>query len=124
MGADSGDEDLAINKAVETAIPLLKTFANGKISRPRTQHLCNGCCQGPDGSTSKEVCVVNTFTAISSTGIFGGIVNDRPAKSRWLTASHILCLIVLGNLLFRILPRAWFLAFAAWHVPEGLIDDR
>ena len=123
MGADSGDEDLAINKAVEKAIPLLKTFANGKISRPRVQHLCNGCCQDSDGCTSTEVCVENTFTAISSTGIFGGIVNDQPAKSRWLTASHVLCLIVLGTLLFRILPRAWCLAFAAWHIPEGLIDD-
>ena len=89
-------EGLAINKAMEAAIPALKKFANGNIQRPRAHHFCNGCCLDANGETSRTVSVDHLFHALEAVGIFGGLVNTIPAKSRWLTSSHILCIIVFG----------------------------
>ena len=119
---DMDAEGLAINKAMEAAIPALKKFGNGRIQRPRAHHFCNGCCLDANGETSRTVSVDHLFHALEAVGIFGGLVNTIPAKSRGLTASHILCIIVFGCMMFNLLPRAWFEAFAFWSIPAGVRD--
>ncbi len=76
------------------------------------------------GETSRAIQVQNFFAALVGVGLFGGVRLTTPAKSRWLTTSVVLAFIMAGVLAFRILPRAWELAFGGtWSVPRGMENN-
>jgi len=60
----------------------LLQFLNGDIREPRAVHFEQGCCQA-DGCFSRERAIENVFAAAVSAGLFGGMENTLPSKSRW-----------------------------------------
>ena len=76
-----------------------------------------------DGVTDRKTQVRNFIAALLSTGIFGGVLHMKPAKSRWMSTTFILAMQLAGILLFNLLPRAWRLAFGEWEIPRGVVGD-
>lgn len=94
--------------------------ANGDPRRPKCSHWCSGCCADENGVSSRQQAVANFYAALVMVGIFGGIMDVMPATGRWHTCGSSLALNTAGMLFFRILPRAWKLAFGETSVPRNL----
>ena len=113
-------------RALEQALPGFRKIVNGKLTKGRCEHHCNGCCINPlTGRADRETAVKNYLAALLSVGIFGGVGMSTPAMSRWLSTSAVLAVITAGVLVHGILPRAWQRAFGKdWAIPAGKpLDD-
>ena len=56
-------------------------------------------------------------------GIFGGMNNIIPQKSRWLSTAVCLAALLAGMMLHSILPRVWAKAFGEWHIPRAVGEE-
>ena len=98
------------------ALPGLRKMCNGDIRRACCEHYCTSCCEDAEGNYSRAACVDNFFAAVVAAGLFGGLTNIVPAKSRWLSTSYCLATLVAAMAFHKLLIRAWELAFRDWHL--------
>ena len=113
--ARSGETEPEQHKVLHARVQPLKVMANGNIRRPRCQHYCNGCCLDSDGIYSRRIAVENFASAFITAGVFSNS-GTHAMKSRWLSTSGGLSMLLAGLLLHNILPRAWHLAWPKWHI--------
>ena len=113
-GQDSVFDDESAT-VLTAALPGLRKMCNGDIRRACCEHYCTNCCEDAEGNYSRAACVENFFAAVVAAGLFGGLNNIVPAKSRWLSTSYCLATLVAGMAFHKLLIRAWELAFSDWH---------
>ena len=91
---------------VRATASIIAGLANGDWRLPAVQHYCHlpGCCSGPDGGRSLEVCV-DKFVAWFMEFLFERAGTQRPSTSRWYTFPEALAVQSLGFVCHRILPR-------------------
>jgi hypothetical protein len=125
IAVDGCEVDEASCKALEAAMPGFRRMVNGRLVRARCTHYCKGCCVDPStGETTRATQVRNFFAALVSVGLFGGVNLSTPAKSRWLSTSVVLSIILAGHLVHNILQRAWQSAFGGtWSIPAGMENN-
>ena len=105
---------------IASSVKPFLAIVNGDPRRPKCSHWCSGCCVDEHGVSSRQQAVVNFHAALVTVGIFGGMMDVMPATSRWHTCGNSLALQTAGILFFKILPRAWKLAFGETYVPRNL----
>ncbi len=110
IGPDSDEiiaKDLAKLEVVSKALPDLRRMANGNISYKQAQHYEDGCCVDAQGNHDRSISVSNFWAALHAVGLFGGsCFIERVAKSRWLSTSAVLTVIMAGFGIHMLLPRA------------------
>jgi len=121
-GVDSGYDPEEFSVACRIRMTAFRAMVNCNPQSRTCAHFETGCCQGLDGTFSRNVGVRNFFTALVMVGIFGGVYSGTPSISRWMSSSQLLCFISAGWSIFAILPRAFALAFSTWEVPRSMQD--
>ena len=120
--ARSGETEAEHHVILQERVKLLRRFCNGNIMRRRCQHYCNGCCLDEYGVYSRRLAVNNFTAAFVSAGIFTNL-STHAMKSRWLSSSGALAMLLCGMLLHGVLPRAWDIAWPKWHIDRCDADN-
>ena len=75
------------------------------------------------GNTTRTQQVANFCAAVVGVGMLGSTLTKSPMKSRWLSSSSTLAIVLFGFFTHNLLPRVWCKAFPDWHIPRNVDDS-
>ena len=101
-----------------------KRYVNGNKCSERPVHYCDGCCLDSSGTTTRVQQIENFRSALIGVGLVcRSLWVASPSKSRWLSSSKTLSILIAGLLVHGLLANVWQVAFPSWHIERPVNDD-